>query len=312
MGVEYAVETVGLVKVYPGGVRALDGVDLRVPRGVAFGLFGHNGAGKTTLLSILIGLIRPTSGTARVLGVDVLSNSLEVRRRTRVVPERFGFYDNMSGLGNLVFLAMLDGFERAEAERRAAEALERVGLSEAARRKVGEYSRGMRQRLCIAQALLREGELYIFDEPTLGLDPDGAKMFRGLVSDLVKAGKTVIISTHLLQEVGGLCSHAAVIRKGRVLAQGSFDEVADAVRERRGYEYEVRVRGDAARLAEALKGEPSVVKVDASADRLRVLSKGRIDEEIAVAARRAGLEVLSLRLLPSDWGEVFEALHEVS
>ena len=308
---ELVVEAEKLVKVYPGGVRALDGVDLRVPRGTVFGLFGHNGAGKTTLLSILIGLVTPTSGSVKVLGIDAVKNSVEVRRRTSVVPEGFGFYEDLTGLANLVYLARLEGMDKEEAERRAMEALERVGLDREARRKVSEYSRGMKQRLCLAQALLKDADLFLLDEPTAGLDPEGASAFKDLVRELVKEGKTVIISTHLLQEVGGVCNHAAIIRRGRILAQGSFDEIAEEIRKTRGYEYEVYVRGNADILASALEREEWVVRVTPlrMEGRLRVLVKREAGEDIMEMARRVGVGVMSIKVLPSDWSEVFDILH---
>ena len=308
---ELVVEAEKLVKVYPGGVRALDGVDLRVPRGTVFGLFGHNGAGKTTLLSILIGLVTPTSGSVKVLGIDAVKNSVEVRRRTSVVPEGFGFYEDLTGLANLVYLARLEGMDKEEAERRAMEALERVGLDREARRKVSEYSRGMKQRLCLAQALLKDADLFLLDEPTAGLDPEGASAFKDLVRELVKEGKTVIISTHLLQEVGEVCSHAAIIRRGRILAQGSFDEIAEGIRKTRGYEYEVYVRGNADILASALEREEWVVRVTPlrMEGRLRVLVKREAGEDIMEMARRVGVGVMSIKVLPSDWSEVFDILH---
>jgi len=308
---ELAVEAEKLVKVYPGGVRALDGVDLRVPRGTVFGLFGHNGAGKTTLLSILIGLVTPTSGSVKVLGIDAVKNSVEVRRRTSVVPEGFGFYEDLTGLANLVYLARLEGMDKEEAERRAMEALERVGLDREARRKVSEYSRGMKQRLCLAQALLKDADLFLLDEPTAGLDPEGASAFKDLVRELVKEGKTVIISTHLLQEVGGVCNHAAIIRRGRILAQGSFDEIAEEIRKTRGYEYEVYVKGNADILASALEREEWVVRVTPlrMEGRLRVLVKRESGEDIMEIARRVGVGVMSIKVLPSNWSEVFDILH---
>lgn len=308
---EFAVETEKLVKVYPGGVKALDGVDLRVPSGTVFGLFGHNGAGKTTLLSILIGLVTPTSGSVRVLGIDAVKNSIEVRRRTSVVPEGFGFYEDLTGITNLVYLARLEGMDKETAERRAMEALERVGLDRDAKRKVSEYSRGMKQRLCLAQALLKDADLYLLDEPTAGLDPEGASAFKDLVRGLVKEGRTVVISTHLLQEVGEVCSHAAIIRRGRILAQGSFDEITEEIRRSRGYEYEVYVRGSADVLASALEGEEWVVKVTSlgTEGRLRVLVRGEAGEDIMEVAKRVGVGVLSIKVLPSNWSEVFEILH---
>ena len=307
----YAIEVEKLVKVYPGGTRALDGVDLRVPEGVVFGLFGHNGAGKTTLLSILIGLITPTSGTARVLGFDAVRESVEIRRRTSVVPEGFGFYEDMTGLANLVYLARLEGMDKSEAERRAMEALETVGLSHAACMKVGEYSRGMKQRLCIAQALLKDADLYLMDEPTAGLDPEGTAEFRKLVRDMASEGKTVVISTHLLREVGEVCTHGAVIKKGKILAQGSLADITERIRRERGHEYLVTVAGDPAPLAAALKGREWVLEVERRPNGLRVLTRGEAAGDITDVAKRVGLTVLSVRVVPSDWNEVFEILHQM-
>jgi len=300
--VDLAVETQGLVKVYREGrteVRALDGVDLRVPRGSVFGLFGPNGSGKTTLISILVGLLLPTSGTAKVLGLDAVRQSLEVRRRVGLLPEGFGFYEHMTALENLVFFGMLDGLPEAEARARAQEALELVGLSEWAGTKVSAFSRGMVQRLGIAQALLKDPELLILDEPTVGLDPDGVAQFRLLVRELAGRGKTLIISTHLLQEVGSVCTHAAIIRRGRILVQGSLEELASQVRA-----YEVRVSVGAEALAREL-GSQSGVTAWPKGTAVRVAALRDVEGDVESTAARCGARVEAVVRVSPTWEDVY-------
>ncbi|MEM4805373.1 MAG: ABC transporter ATP-binding protein [Thermofilaceae archaeon] len=231
---EYVIETENLVKVYRdrgGEVRALDGVSLRVPKGVLFGLFGPNGSGKTTLISILIGLQLPTSGTARVLGFDSVRESIEIRKRVGVLPENYGFYEHMTARENLEYLGKLDGIPRSELKQRINEVLELVGLKNWANAKVKGFSRGMTQRLALAQVLLKDPELLLLDEPTLGLDPQGAALFKRMMEEMVKQGKTILVSTHPLHELGYICTHAALIRAGKILAQESLEELSRAYRE---------------------------------------------------------------------------------
>jgi len=304
--VEYVIETENLVKVYRdrwGEVRALDGVSLRVPRGVLFGLFGPNGSGKTTLLSILIGLQLPTSGTARVLGFDCVRESLEIRRRVGVLPENYGFYEWMTARENLEYLGALDGIPKSELRRRVDEVLELVGLREWGNAKVKGFSRGMTQRLALAQALLKDPELLLLDEPTLGLDPQGSEAFKRVMEDLVRSGKTVVVSTHLLHELGHVCTHAALIRKGRVLAQGSLEELSRAYREARGYSYELAVASGAEELLRELKGLEGVTSVSLEGDRIRVRSSRDIGEELSALATK--YRVRSLVPLAPTWDELY-------
>lgn len=299
-----AVETKGLVKVYGGKrrVEALRGVDLEVPTGVVYGLFGPNGAGKSTLLSILIGLVLPTRGEARVLGLDAVRESLEVRRRVGVLPEGFGFYEHLTGLENLVYLGMLDGMDRGEAVEKAREVLEEVGLADAGDKPVKGYSRGMRQRLGVAQAVMKDPDLVLLDEPTQGIDPEGVAWFKEYVSGLRRRGKTVVISTHLLEEVGSLCSHAALIYQGRILVQGEFSSVAGRVAEESPYR-SVVVFPNAALAETALRaltgrGVEAVVR----GERLYLpLEPG----EAVEALKKAGVEAPSATRFPADWADVF-------
>jgi ABC-2 type transport system ATP-binding protein len=216
-----AVQTIGLGKRF-GTRSALDGVDLEVPRGVAFGFLGANGAGKTTLIRLLLGLAKPTSGTMRLLGRDLPGGRAEALARVGAIIEEPRFHPHLSGRENLhVHAAARD---RA-AHDRIDGALARVGLTARADEKVKTYSLGMRQRLGVARCLLSDPELLILDEPMNGLDPAGILEFRNLIRELVGEGRTVLLSSHLLDEVEKTCDTVAIVDQGRVVAQGSIHEI---------------------------------------------------------------------------------------
>ncbi len=224
-----AVVIENLTKYY-GSFKALDGIDLEVGEKEIFGFLGPNGAGKSTTLNIILGLIRPTSGKVVVCGIDVEENPLEVRRVCGYLPENYGLYGHMTGRQNLQYFAEFYDFTRDEIRSRVEELLELVGLSEAADRKVSEYSRGMRQRLALAQALINDPEVVFLDEPTNGLDPKGAAEFREVIKKLKSGGKTVFFSSHVLAEVKEVCETVGIIHKGKIVAKGRIDELSSGVR----------------------------------------------------------------------------------
>lgn len=303
---DYAIEVEKLVKIYRdrgGEVRALDGVDLRVPKGVLFGLFGPNGSGKTTLISVLVGLQLPTSGSARVLGFDAVRESIEIRKRVGLLPENYGFYEYMTARENLEYLGRLDGIPPSKLKERISEVLELVGLREWANTKVRSFSRGMTQRLALAQALLKDPELLLLDEPTLGLDPQGSAEFKKLMERLVKEGRTILVSTHLLHELGHVCTHAALIHKGRLLAQGSLEELSRSYREKRGYAYELAVMGQVEGLLSELKSVAGVTYVALENDKVRVRASRDISAELSVVAGKYGVKYL-VPLAPT-WDELY-------
>src|SRR3954464_2966972 len=216
-----AIETRGLGKRF-GERAALDGIDLEVPRGTAFGFLGANGAGKTTLIRLLLGLAEPTAGTMRVLGHDIRGDRAAALARAGAIIEEPRFHGHLPGRENLrVNAATRD----RSAHGRIDAALERVGLAARADDKVGTYSLGMRQRLGVARCLLPDPELLILDEPMNGLDPAGILEFRGLIRSLVDEGRTVLLSSHLLDEVEKTCDLAAIVDLGQVVAQGSIGEL---------------------------------------------------------------------------------------
>jgi ABC-2 type transport system ATP-binding protein len=229
---DLAIETRGLTKQF-GAFAAVKNIDLAVPHGSVFGFLGPNGSGKTTTIRMLLGLASPSSGEARVLGEDIASSRADVLPRVGALVEGPGFYPYLSGAANLRRLDTADRYAPSRTRSaRVAEALERVGLTAAANKPVKAYSLGMKQRLGIANALLTPRELLILDEPTNGLDPQGTREVRTLVRSLAAAGTTVFVSSHLLAEIEQICSHAAVMSAGNLVAQGTLDELRQVGRTR--------------------------------------------------------------------------------
>jgi ABC-type multidrug transport system ATPase subunit len=221
-GSDVVVETHGLSKVYGTGIVAVDNLNLVVRRGEVYGFLGPNGAGKTTTLRMLLGLIRPTSGTAKVAGAE--PGSPQSLTRVGAIIEAPAFYPYLSGYDNLRMLAIYCGVPLARVDT----ALEQVELTPRAKHKFSTYSMGMKQRLGIAAALIKEPELLILDEPTNGLDPQGMADVRNLIIELGKGERTVLISSHLLGEVELMCTRIGVIRKGKFVAEGTIDELRGA------------------------------------------------------------------------------------
>jgi ABC-2 type transport system ATP-binding protein len=217
------VETSGLTKRF-GATTVVAGVDLRVPRGTAFGYLGPNGAGKTTLIRMLLGLTRPSTGTMELLGRPVPEQRREALARVGAIVDEPRFHGHMTGRQNLWVLAAA---REPEAHARIDGVLERVGLLERADDRVSRYSMGMRQRLGIAACLLADPELLILDEPMNGLDPAGMLEFRELLRSLVDEGRTVVISSHLLDEVERTCDAIAIVDRGRVVLQGRLADLRD-------------------------------------------------------------------------------------
>ncbi|MFI1204115.1 ABC transporter ATP-binding protein [Streptomyces sp. NPDC020883] len=229
-GEHRVIETRGLTKAYRGGRPAVDGLDLAVPRGSVFGFLGPNGSGKTTTIRMLMGLIEPTAGTARVLGRPMPGAARQVLPEVGALIEGPALYGFLSGRDNLRrFDAADPTAEPRTRTERVGRALTRVGLAAAADRKARTYSLGMKQRLGLAAALLRPRELLVLDEPTNGLDPQGMREIRTLVRELAADGTTVFLSSHLLDEIEQVCTHAAVMARGRLVTQGPVAGLTAAV-----------------------------------------------------------------------------------
>lgn len=299
-----AVETLGLSKRF-GERAALDGVHLTVPQGVAFGLVGPNGSGKTTLIRLLLGLATPTAGSARLLGLDIPEDRGQALARVGAIIEEPRFHGHLSGRENLEVVAAA---REPTASRRIGGALERVGLTNRADDRVDGYSLGMRQRLGVARCLLADPALLILDEPMNGLDPGGIQDMRTLIAELVGEGRTVLLSSHLLDEVEKTCQVVAILDSGRVVAQASVDELV-----RGGQARTIEIGCDGPPLAaQLLAGLPHVTRAtsdggavlvdladDAPADAqiIPALLRRLLDGEIAVDRVAASQGTLEDRFL---------------
>jgi len=221
------IETHDLTKVY-GKQTAVNRLNLEVRRGEIFGFLGPNGAGKTTTLLMLLGLSEPTAGTARVCGFDPTREPLKVKRVVGYLPENVGFYDDMTARDNLRFVARLNRIgDGAALAGKISEILERVGLGNEAQKRVGDYSRGMRQRLGIAEVLLKDPQVVFLDEPTLGLDPDGSQKMLDFIQSLSREkGITVFFSSHLLDQVQRVSDRVGIMLRGTLVAVGPIQELA--------------------------------------------------------------------------------------
>ena len=223
---EKCIEISGLTKKYGAHV-AVDNLTLSIEKGEIFGLLGPNGAGKSTTILMLLGLTEVDLGTVKVCGIDSTKYPIEVKKRVGYLPEDIRFYNDYSGLQNLMYIAELNNIPIQQARLRALEVLEEVGLSDEKDKKVGNYSRGMRQRLGLADVLLKDPEIIILDEPTLGLDPEGVRKFLHLIVQLSrKIGITVLFSSHHLHQVQQVCDRVGIFVKGKLLAKGNISSLA--------------------------------------------------------------------------------------
>jgi len=226
MDTQAIIETNELTKVYTGET-AVDRLSFAVEAGEIFGFLGPNGAGKTTTLMMLLGLTEPSSGTAKVLGLDPTRDPIKVKSKIGYLQENMGFYPDLNAVQMLRFIADLNGIFGSEAGDRIQSALESVGLAAESKKKIGAYSRGMRQRLGLAELLIKDSRVAFLDEPTLGLDPDATNRMMDLIETLSSEKKmTILLSSHMLQQVQKICHRVGIMIKGRMVAQGPMDRLA--------------------------------------------------------------------------------------
>jgi ABC-2 type transport system ATP-binding protein len=220
------IELIGLTKLY-GSLKAVDNLNLEITKGEIYGLLGPNGAGKTTTILMMLGLTEPTSGKVSVCGYNATSNPVAVKQKVGYMPDNMGFYDGMNALDNLIYMARLNGIPESRVKERAVELMELVGLSKAMDKKAGTYSRGMKQRLGLAEVLIKQPDVIILDEPTLGIDPSGVKEFLSLIKQLSKQQKiTVLLSSHHLNQVQQVCDRVGIFVEGRLLASDHIDKLS--------------------------------------------------------------------------------------
>jgi len=304
MSEEFAIETQDLTKRYDG-VTVVDSLNLHIKESEVFGLLGPNGAGKTTTILMLLGLTEPASGTARVFGFDPTREPLKVKRLVGYLPEKVGFYDNLTARENLAFIAELNNISYAEANSRADEALEAVGLSKEADLTVGKFSRGMKQRLGIADVLIKKPKVVFLDEPTAGLDPKGINQLLDLIANLTKMGTTVVLSSHQLYQVQRVCHSIGILSKGKMVIEGSIDELGREALAGGRYIIEVETVQPTPQLINAIKGIKGVKKVEAKDNILQIGTDSDLRAAISKAVVQNDFPLIQMKVQEFSLDDIY-------
>lgn len=289
------IEITGLTKRY-GSFTAVDHLNLTIGKGEVFGLLGPNGAGKSTTILMLLGLTEPSEGGVQVCGFNSAKQPIEVKKVAGYLPENVGFYEDRTGLENLIYTAKLNGFNSKEAEVQAWQVLERVGMSKEANKQTGKYSRGMRQRLGLANVLIKNPQVIILDEPTLGLDPSGIRELLDLIVQLSREdGITVLFSSHHLHQVQRVCDRVGLFVKGKLLQEGDIDSLSQKLFADQPVLISVGVESAGNEIVDRLKGLDGVESLQMSEDNKYLLNCTKdITAEIADLIVSSGLRLTHL------------------
>lgn len=295
------IELVDLTKKY-GSHLAVDKLSLTIKKGEVFGLLGPNGAGKSTTILMMLGLTEPDSGTVKVCNINSTNNPIEVKKRVGYLPEDVGFYEDMTGLENIIYTARLNGISGDDARDKVTGLLKRVGLSDAMLKKTGKYSRGMRQRLGLADVLIKDPEVIILDEPTLGIDPTGVRDFLELIVKLSKKeGITVLFSSHHLLQVQQVCDRVGLFVKGKLLAEGDVQSLSNKLFDNNAYTIETGLslpnsknssgnpkKCTTTGLKEILQGVPGIASIKKKNDIFQIECSHDLTSEIARTILKSG------------------------
>ena len=307
---ENIIQTSHLTKRY-GAKIAVNDLNLSIRKGEVFGLLGPNGAGKTTTILMLLGLTEPTAGRATIAGCDCTRNPLEVKSIVGYLPDNVGFYTDMTGRQNLRFTGRLNGLGGQELEDRIDALLERVGMTEAADKKTGTYSKGMRQRLGIADVLIKDPQVIIMDEPTLGLDPEGMRELLNIIRDLsVKDGRTVLISSHQLQQIQQVCDRVGIYVEGTLVACGTLAELEAHIQKIGTYLLEVDVEPCDDQILGMLAGQDGILGIAKEGRRFMITSKKDIRPQLTKFLGEHDYTVMHLHQRGGDLDEIYRRYFE--
>ncbi|HHI00918.1 MAG TPA: ABC transporter ATP-binding protein [Thermococcus litoralis] len=296
----YAIEIENLTKSY-GNFKAVDNLTLKVEKGITFGFLGPNGAGKTTTILSMIGLIIPDSGSIRISGEDVFREPVKVKERIGYLPENATIYEELTAWRNLEFFANFYKMSRQEKEKRIEELLKMVGLWDVRYRKVKTFSKGMKQRLLLAQALINDPEVLILDEPTSGLDPEGAYLVKNIVREERKKGKTVFFSSHILSEVEELSDRVGIIVKGKLRALGPLEDIKRQFMELEGYEIKVETKQKLPQIE-----LPEIIRIEkVNENKAIIFAKEDIREQLSELLAKKGATIVSLEVEEPSLEDVF-------
>jgi ABC-2 type transport system ATP-binding protein len=302
---QVVLEARQLTKAYNGTV-VVDRLDLKIEEGEIFGFLGPNGAGKTTTILMLLGLTEPTSGEAFIYGHNCTKEALKVKRVTGYLPENVGFYEDMTARENLKYVARLNSIPERQASIKIEELLKIVGLTDVADREVGKFSRGMRQRLGIANVLVKEPSLVILDEPTTGIDPEGVNQILGLIVSMARErGMAVLLCSHLLYQVQKICDRVGIIVDGKFVVEGSMQQMGQKMASESKFSLEVRVNQLNDSLVESIKSVPGVSNVERFGDTMTVKSEEDVTDRISKAVVDAGSLPLMIRAQDYTLEEIY-------
>lgn len=318
---QYIIDLINLTKKY-GAFTAVDRLNLKINKGEIFGLLGPNGAGKSTSILMMLGLTEPTAGTAHVCGINSTINPVEVKCKVGYLPEDVGFYEELTGRENLLYTARLNGLAEACALKKAQKLLEKVGLAEVADKKTSQYSRGMRQRLGLADVLIKNPEVIILDEPTLGIDPKGVRELLGLIKRLSQEeGLTVLLSSHHLHQVQQVCHRVGIFVRGQLKAVGNVHELSHQLFSKHPFIIEAKVaatRMTDNNLLSSLRNLEAVADIDDQGEgNLLIRCTQDVTPAIAKIIINAGAELLHLSKKSYGLDDIYqlyfeeEKIHEV-
>jgi ABC-2 type transport system ATP-binding protein len=305
MGENIVLETQDLTKKYDG-TTVVDRLNIHVAENEVFGLLGPNGAGKTTTILMLLGLTEPASGSAHIFGFDSTREPLKVKRLTGYLPERLGFYENLTARQNLRFIAWLNNMSDEEAEGRIDQVLEAVGLAEKADTAVRKFSRGMKQRLGIADVLVKKPRLAILDEPTAGLDPKGINQILDLIAGLPKMGTTVVMCSHRLYEVQRICHSIAILANGKLVVEGALDVLGREALAGGRYMIEVETAEVSPQLVEIIGQISGVRNVEAKGNFLHITTDSDLRAAISKAVVNNGVALIQVKVQEFSLDDVYK------
>ena len=307
---EHVIEISHLTKQY-GSKTAVNDLSLSIRRSEVFGLLGPNGAGKTTTILMLLGLTEPTSGTAEILGKNCAREPLAVKSVVGYLPDNVGFYSDMTGRQNLRFTGRLNGLPKDVIEERIDRLLERVGMTHAADQKAGTYSKGMRQRLGIADVLMKDPQIIVMDEPTLGIDPEGMRELLELIRKLsVEDGRTLLISSHQLQQIQQVCDRVGIFVEGSLIASGTLKDLEEKIRKDGGCLLELEVQPCDDKVLGMLYKQPGVQNISKEGSRFMVSSASDIRGELTKFLGENGYSILHLHQRGGDLDEIYRRYFE--
>jgi len=305
MDKKIVLETQDLTKRYDGNT-VVDHLNLHVAENEVFGLLGPNGAGKTTTILMLLGLTEPASGSARIFGFNSTREPLKVKSLTGYLPERLGFYDGLTARQNLRFIARLNNMGNDEANQQIDQVLEAVGLTKVADTAVGKFSRGMKQRLGIADVLVKEPRLAILDEPTAGLDPEGINQILDLITGLPKMGTTVVMCSHRLYEVQRICHSIAILAAGKLVVEGALDTLGREALAGGRYRIEVETADSSPQLVEIIGKIKGVKSVEVEGNFLHVTTDSDLRAAISKAVVDNGVALTQVKMQEFSLDDIYK------